>query len=76
MAFVIEKANKLKQNMPEGNYVVIKGIEYRIEEITISASGQVCVKYRDPIRKEYGILKICTIEELVTTVEGVTYKEY
>jgi hypothetical protein len=76
MAFVIEKANKIKQNMPEGNYVVIKGIEYRIEEITISASGRVCVKYRDPIRKDYGILNICSIEELVTTVEGVTYKEY
>lgn len=75
MGFVITKQTKTNQ-LPEGNYVVIEGIEYQIYEITISASGRVCLKIWDPVRKEHLVKTLCTIEELViATMPGVGFIE-
>jgi hypothetical protein len=76
MGFKIENVTNARKNMPEGRYIHMDGIDWYINEITISASGKVCLKLHDPIRKENQIRTLCTVEELVAaTVEGATYKE-
>jgi len=76
MAFVIEKINS-KQQKPEGFYVKLEGIEYQVYELTISASGKVCMKIWDPIRKEHLVKTLCTLEELVkATMSDATFLEY
>jgi hypothetical protein len=76
MGFVIERITN-KSMKPEGNYVVIEGIEYQIYELTISASGNVCMKIWDPVRKEHQVKTLCKLEELVNaTMPGVGFKEY
>jgi hypothetical protein len=73
--FVIEKINS-KKNLPEGFYIKIEGIDYQIYELTISASGKVCMKLWDPIRKEHLVKTLCTIEELINaTMSDVTFFE-
>jgi hypothetical protein len=75
MAFIIEKINSKKQK-PEGFYVKLDGIEYQVYELTISASGKVCMKIWDPIRKEHLVKTLCTLEELVNaTMSDATFFE-
>jgi len=74
--FTIEKINSKKQK-PEGFYVKLDGIEYLIYEITISASGKVCLKIQDPVRKEHLVKTLCTLEELINaTMSDATFLEY
>jgi hypothetical protein len=76
MGFVIERQTK-KNHKPEGNYVILEGIEYQIYEITISASGNVCLKIWDPVRKEHQVKTLCSIEELVkATIPDAGFIEY
>jgi hypothetical protein len=76
MGFVIEKINNKKQK-PEGFYVKLEGIEYQVYELTISASGRVCMKIWDPVRKEHLVKTLCTLEELVqATLPEATFLEY
>jgi hypothetical protein len=76
MGFVIEKINNKKQK-PEGFYVKLEGIEYQVYELTISASGKVCMKIWDPVRKEHLVKTLCTLEELVqATLPEATFLEY
>jgi hypothetical protein len=75
MSFIIEKVNS-KRNLPEGFYIKIDGIDYQIYELTISASGKVCMKIWDPIRKEHLVKTLCTLEQLVNaTMSDVTFFE-
>jgi hypothetical protein len=76
MGFVIEKVGNRRNSLPEGFYVVLEGIEYRVNEITISASGKVCMKIWDPLRKESQIKTLCSLEELINaTIPGGIFKE-
>ena len=76
MGFVIEKLNN-KHNKPEGFYVKLEGIDYQVYELTISASGRVCMKIWDPVRKEHLVKTLCTLEELVNaTLPEATFLEY
>ena len=76
MGFKIEKLTN-KQFKPEGFYLKIDGIEYLVYEITISASGRVCLKIQDPVRKEHQVKTLCTLEELITaTLPEATFIEY
>ena len=76
MAFVIQKINN-RQVQPEGFYIKIDGIEFLIYEITISASGKVCLKIQDPVRKEHQVKTLCTLEELITaTLPDATFIEH
>jgi hypothetical protein len=76
MGFKIENVNNARKTMPDGNYINLDGIDWLIGEITISASGRVCMKLHDPLRKENQIKTLCTLEELVqATVPGAVYKE-
>ena len=74
--FKIERANNPRTYMPEGHYLHIGGIDWHVQDITISASGKVCLKLNDPIRKENQVKTLCTLEELANaTIEGAIYKE-
>ena len=74
MAFKIEKANDPRTFRPEGNYVRLSdSTEQLIENLTISASGRICLHLWDPKAKQRQIVTICTLEELVGTIEGATY---
>jgi hypothetical protein len=76
MGFVINKINN-RQVQPEGFYIKIDGIEFLIYEITISASGKVCLKIQDPVRKEHQVKTLCTLEELITaTLPDATFIEH
>jgi hypothetical protein len=76
MGFVINKINS-RQVQPEGFYIKIDGIEFLIYEITISASGKVCLKIQDPVRKEHQVKTLCTLEELITaTLPDATFIEH
>jgi len=75
MGFQINKVGKGNQK-PEGHYVTIGGIDHQIYEITMSASGNVCVKIWDYLRREHQIITICTVEELVSNIDGATYHQY
>jgi len=76
MAFKIEKANDRRVFQPEGNYVRLGGQELLIETLTISASGRVCLHLYDPRGKTRSIQTICTLEELVLTIEGAEYVQH
>ena len=74
MAFQIIKANDPRTFRPEGNYVRLSdNAEHLIENLTISASGRICLHLYDPKAKQRQIITICTLEELVGTIEGATY---
>jgi hypothetical protein len=74
MAFKIEKANDPRVFRPEGNYVRLSdNSEQLIENLTISASGRICLHLYDPKAKQRQIITICTLEELVGTIDGATY---
>lgn len=76
MAFKIEKANNPRSYQPEGNYITLDGTDWLIQDLTISASGKICLKLHDYIRKENQIKTLCTLEELVqATVPGAHFKE-
>ena len=74
MGFKIEKVGKA-YHQPELNYLVENGQEWQITELTISASGKVCMKLWNPRSKEHQIKTICTLEELVLTIPGAQFKE-
>ena len=77
MAFKIEKANNPRVFRPEGDYVRMEdNSESLIENITISASGRICLHLLDTRAKERKILTVCTLEELVGTIEGATFIQY
>jgi len=76
MPFEIKKLNQRPKYLPEGFYILKDAIEYRIEDLTISAAGNVCLKYRDPKRGETGVITICKIEELVQSIDGLEFREY
>ena len=78
MAFkVINNTAKRYQPKPEGNYIRMKdGRDWMITEITISASGHVCLKLTDLDRYENQIVKACTIEDLVGQIDGAQFIIY
>jgi hypothetical protein len=76
MAFRIEKVNNIRNIRPEGNYLKVGNQEWMIEDITISASGKVCLKLWDPAQKERRVKQICTIEELVLTIPETEFIQY
>lgn len=74
MAFRIEKANDPRTFRPDGNYVrLADNSEQLIENLTISASGRICLHLFEPRSKQRQIITICTLEELVNTIEGASY---
>jgi ribosomal protein L14 len=74
MAFKIEKANDPRTFRPEGNYVRFSdNSEQLIENLTISASERICLHLYDPKAKQRQIITICTLAELVGTIDGATY---
>lgn len=76
MAFKIERANNPRSYQPEGHYIHMDGIDWLIQDLTISASGKICLKLHDYIRKDNQIRTLCTLEELIqATVPGAVYKE-
>jgi hypothetical protein len=76
MAFRIEKVNNIRNIRPEGNYLKLENQEWMIEDITISASGKVCLKLWDPAHKQRSVKQICTIEELVLTIPEAEFIQY
>lgn len=76
MAFKIIKATDRRTFQPEGNYMRVDNTELLIETLTISASGRVCLHLYDPRGKVKSIRTICTLEELVLTIEGAEYVQH
>jgi hypothetical protein len=75
MAFKIEQIGRRHNpTFPPGFYIKKDSIWYQIESLNIDASGNVKMTYRDPIRKEMGILRICDIEELVNTIPDIEFE--
>ena len=77
MSFKIEPiTNFRKRDLPEGRYVFKDGVDWQIYELSISTTGNVCMKIWDPIRKEHQLLQICSVEELLqATHPDLPYQE-
>lgn len=76
MAFKIEQVNNPRSYQPDGFYVHMDGIDWLIQDLTISASGKICLKLHDYIRKDNQIKTLCTLEELIAaTIQGATTKQ-
>lgn len=76
MAFKIEKIQRRGVIYPPGFYMNKDGIAYQIENVMLDAYGSVKISYRDPLRPEnYGLVKICEIEQLVETLPEFTYEQ-
>ena len=74
MAFKIEKIGR-KVTYPPGFYMNKDGIAYQLENVMLDAYGGVKISYRDPIRPEnYGLVKVCEIEQLVQTLPEWTFE--
>ena len=74
MAFKIEKIGR-RVAYPPGFYMNKDGIAYQIENVMLDAYGGIKISYRDPIRPEnYGLVKVCEIEQLVQTLPEWTYE--
>jgi hypothetical protein len=74
--FKIERANNPRSYRPDGFFVLLDGVEWLVQDLTISASGKICLKLHDYIRKENQIKTLCTLEELIiSTVPGAEFRE-
>lgn len=77
MAFKIERITRNHQPRPEGHYARLENnIEWQIQEVTMSASGRICLKLYDPTRKDQQLVQVCDIADLVILIDGATYLEY
>jgi len=75
MGFKIEKVGR-KVSYPPGFYMHKDGIAYQIENVMLDAYGGVKISYRDPIRPEnYGLVRVCEIEDLVGTLKEFTFEQ-
>ena len=77
MSFKIEKIESARRReLPAGHYLRKDGVDWQIYELSISATGNVCMKIWDPIRKEHQLLQICSVEELLqATHPDLPYQE-
>jgi len=67
MAFIVRN-QKTRSELPPGNYIEIKGVEWQILNISINASGSVCLKLKDPIRLQTQIVTVCNIADLAKMI--------
>lgn len=70
MSFRIERSGSPQRK--EGQYVVVNGIEFFIESISINNSGKVCLKLRDIFRKTSETHTVCDISHLTQFIAGAT----
>jgi hypothetical protein len=76
MSFKIERANNPRSYRPDGFFIFMDGVEWNITDLTISASGKICLKLHDYVRKENQIKTLCSLEELIkATVEGAEFRD-
>jgi hypothetical protein len=68
MAFKIRTA-KDRLNKPDGIYIPLNGREWLVNEINLSASGNVCLKIFDPVSYESQVLTLCSLNELIQKYE-------
>lgn len=75
MAFKIQQLQKRGVTYPPGFYMHKDGIAYQIENVMLDAYGTIKISYRDPLRPEnYGLVRVCEIEELVENLSEYTYE--
>jgi hypothetical protein len=51
---------------PDGHYILFQNREFLIQEVTLSASGRVCLKLLDTVRMEYQLIQVCSLENLMS----------
>lgn len=75
MAFQIKQIQRRGVTYPPGFYMNKDGIAYQIENVMLDAYGTIKISYRDPLRPEnYGLVRVCEIEELVENLSEYTYE--
>ena len=76
MGFQIKPIQKRGVTYPPGFYMNKDGIAYQIENVMLDAYGTIKISYRDPLRPEnYGLVRVCEIEELVQTLPEYTFEQ-
>lgn len=63
MAFQI-RTSKDRKNQPDGIYITYQNVEWLIQGISITNSGNVALKLHDPIRLQNQIVTPCNIGDL------------
>ena len=72
MSFEVRQANTFQYRV--GHYILIHGIYWIIEDVTIDIYGAINLHLYDERRFERRIEKVGTIEELVTRIPDATYE--
>jgi hypothetical protein len=68
MSFKIRTA-KDRLNKPSGIYITLNGREWLVNEINLSASGNVILKIFEPVSFESQVLTLCSLNELIQKYE-------
>lgn len=79
MGFIVRNMSKSRHHKPPGHYVKLNGdsVEYVINKITITTSGNVTLHIQDPINFDNKLINICHIEDIVNSIpDGATYIQY
>lgn len=63
MAFVIRN-QKDRLNQPNGLYITHNGMEWLVQEISLTKSGNVALKLHDPVRFQNEIVTPCNLGDL------------
>ena len=63
MAFIVRNQRD-RMNQPNGLYITRNGIEWLVQEISLTKSGNVALKLHDPIRFQNEIVTPCNLGDL------------
>lgn len=79
MGFIVRNLSKSRHHKPPGHYVKLNddAVEYTINKLTITNSGNVVLHIQDPINFDTKLITICNIEDIVNNIPGgATYINY
>jgi len=67
MAIIVRKQGQRHQ-MPPGHYFKQGNIEYLVTFVTMNSSGNICISGENPNTFDKTILTVCSVEDLISTV--------
>jgi hypothetical protein len=68
MAFIVRN-QKDRLDQPNGLYITHKGMEWLVQDITITKSGNIALKLHDPVRFQNEIVSPCNLGDLQVLLE-------
>lgn len=77
MGIIVRKVNRGPQWREPGHYVVLDdNSEWKIQDITYTASGGVVLHLQELQRFERRLITLCHLTDLVDLISGAKYQEF